>query len=283
MNKDIFIVHASEDKAAVVHPLVFALEQAGISYWLDDEKIAWGESVTAKVNEGLKISNYVVVILSRAFLSKNWPQRELWAALNREAQTGDAKILPLFVGSDADIQYFLSELPLLNDKRYLVWDGSPQSVVRSFLDLIQRGSRVVPEREDLLICGLCRTPFERGILVCPGCKRTIVYGLTTDERLQKRQLATMGTAALLVIFFLPTALGNMSSQPESKFWSVLRILYNFLSRPTSGINEVRISGIDELGMLVLLFVIGGAVSLIAGFAFEWHVTKKGRNLVRTFP
>jgi hypothetical protein len=249
MNIDVLICHAKEDKSAIVNPLVSALEKEGISYWLDDEQIAWGESVTAKVNEGLKKSEYVVVIISRTFLLKNWPQRELWAALNREAQTGEARILPLFVGSDADIQDFLSELPLLNDKRYLVWDGSPQSVVRSFLDLVHRGSRVVPEREELLICNLCRTPFERGILVCPGCKRTIVYGLTRDERLLKRELATMGTAFLLMIFVLPTAL----------------------------------SRINELGMALWLFVIGGAVSLIAGFAFERHAINKGRNLVRTLP
>jgi hypothetical protein len=281
MSKDILICHAKEDKSTIVHPLVSALEKEGISYWLDDEQIAWGESVTAKVNEGLRKSEYVVVIISRTFLLKNWPQRELWAALNREAQTGEAKILPLFVGNDADIQDFLSKLPLLNDKRYLVWDGSPQSVVRSFLNLIQRDSRVVPEREELLNCDLCRTPFARGILVCPGCKRTIVYGLTRDERLDKRHLGMMGTAILLTIFFLPTAL-NLFSQPESKFRNVLRSLYNVLYPPTPT-HGVSTPAIDELGMLVLLLIIGGAVSLIVGFAVERYAIKKGCTLVRTLP
>lgn len=247
MKKDIMISYAREDFSTVVKPLLFEMDKACISYWLDNEQISPGESITSKVNEGLKKSKYVVVIMSRTFLLKNWPQKELWAALNIEATTGDLKVIPIFVGSDADIQYFLSELPLLNDKLYLIWDGSPKTVVRSFLNLIQPGSRVASEREELLICNLCRIPYERGILVCPGCKRTIVYGLTLDERLGKRKWGFMGTAALLLFFVLPTALGSMSSQPESKFWNVLRILYNFLIAP--GSNEVRISGMEELGML----------------------------------
>jgi len=98
--------------------------------------------------------------------------------LNIEARTGDVKILPILVGSDSEIQGFLDEFPLLNDKRYLVWDGSPLPVVRNFIALANGPSRPPPERDDLLICGQCRTPFERGVYVCLGCRGTIVYGLT---------------------------------------------------------------------------------------------------------
>ena len=54
--RDIFICHASEDKKEIVGPIVQAFTQAGISVWHDEAEIKWGDSVTQKVNEGLKIS-----------------------------------------------------------------------------------------------------------------------------------------------------------------------------------------------------------------------------------
>ncbi len=97
--KDIFICHASEDKRDVVRPLVHAMDKAGISYWYDEVKVRWGDSITEKVNEGLRTSRYVIVVLSESFISKNWPQRELNSVLNIEASSGEVRVLPLIAGS----------------------------------------------------------------------------------------------------------------------------------------------------------------------------------------
>lgn len=120
--KDIFICHASEDKSEIVIPLVKAFLEAGISYWYDEAEIEWGDSITQKVNEGLRISRYVIVILSEAFISKNWPQRELNSALNIEASSGEVRVLPLLAGTEVTKKRILSEYPILNDKFYLTWD-----------------------------------------------------------------------------------------------------------------------------------------------------------------
>lgn len=126
MTKDVFLCHASEDKANVVRPLSQALIAANISCWLDEAEIHWGDSITEKVNQGLASSRYVIVVLSEAFLNKNWPKRELNAMLNIEASSGEVKLLPLLVGA-TDI---LNRLPLLNDKLYLNWQGNPDSIVQ---------------------------------------------------------------------------------------------------------------------------------------------------------
>jgi hypothetical protein len=96
--KDVFICHASEDKDEVVKIFSKALEDNDISYWLDEAEILWGDSLTTKVNEGLRISKYVLVVLSQFFISKPWPERELFAALNTEASSGEVKVLPLLLG-----------------------------------------------------------------------------------------------------------------------------------------------------------------------------------------
>jgi hypothetical protein len=54
--REIFLCHASEDKAAVVKPLAEALNKAGISNWLDAAELEWGDSITQKINEGLSKS-----------------------------------------------------------------------------------------------------------------------------------------------------------------------------------------------------------------------------------
>lgn len=127
--KDIFICHASEDKSDVVRPLVLSFEQAGISYWYDEAEIKWGDSITQKVNEGLRISRYVIVVLSESFMRKKWPQRELNSALNIEASSGDVRVLPLLAGTDEIIKYIISTYPIINDKSYLTWNYDTDAII----------------------------------------------------------------------------------------------------------------------------------------------------------
>ncbi len=141
-HRDVFICHASEDKDAVVRPMVEACEEAGITCWHDEAQIKWGDSITARVNEGLAVSRFVVVVFSETFLEKNWPQRELHAVLNMEASTGEVKVLPIIVGSDETQMRILAKYPLLNDKRYLPWDGDLRKIVASLLHRLQRGQAV---------------------------------------------------------------------------------------------------------------------------------------------
>lgn len=132
--RDVFLCHASEDKLEVVRPLVQALSDAGISYWYAEAEIKWGDSITQKVNEGLKISRYVVVILSEAFLSKNWPQREFNSSLNVEASSGDIRVLPLLVGTNKVKKSIFEKYPIINDKLYLEWDKNVGKVIEALKD-----------------------------------------------------------------------------------------------------------------------------------------------------
>ncbi|MFX0199081.1 MAG: toll/interleukin-1 receptor domain-containing protein [Candidatus Hodarchaeota archaeon] len=136
--RDIFICHASEDKEEVVNPMVEAFGQAGITCWYDEAEVKWGDSITQKVNDGLNISRYVVVVFSSAFIGKNWPQRELNAVLNIEASTGEVKVLPLLVGSEKEKADIIAKFPLLNDKRYLPWDGDLRKIVDAMLTRLDR-------------------------------------------------------------------------------------------------------------------------------------------------
>jgi hypothetical protein len=74
---DVFISHASEDKELVARPLSSYLQRAGIKVWLDENELTIGDSLREKIDEGLAQSRFGIVILSKHFLAKEWPQREL--------------------------------------------------------------------------------------------------------------------------------------------------------------------------------------------------------------
>lgn len=92
---DVFISHASEDKAAIAIPLFQALTAAGISVWFDSAVLELGDSLRRKLDEGLSHCLFGVVILSPSFLAKEWPQRELDGLVARETSTGEKAILPI--------------------------------------------------------------------------------------------------------------------------------------------------------------------------------------------
>jgi hypothetical protein len=72
----LFLSHASEDKPAIADALAGAL-QVDYDLWYDKYKLTLGDSLLAKISEGLREANLGVVILSRNFFGKKWTQNEL--------------------------------------------------------------------------------------------------------------------------------------------------------------------------------------------------------------
>jgi len=98
---DVFISHASEDKP-YVEQLVAGLGSAGVTVWLDSPVLRWGWSLREAIDEGLKKSRFVIVILSKAFLiKKKWTEYELSSAFALET-VDDKRILPIWHGITLD-------------------------------------------------------------------------------------------------------------------------------------------------------------------------------------
>lgn len=98
---DAFICHASEDKDAVVRPLVSQLESRGLQVWLDESELRVGDSLRRSIDQGLARSRFGIVVLSPSFLHKEWPQRELDGLVSREV-AGQKVILPVWHNIDID-------------------------------------------------------------------------------------------------------------------------------------------------------------------------------------
>ncbi|WP_052446985.1 toll/interleukin-1 receptor domain-containing protein [Vibrio campbellii] len=96
---DFFVSHASEDKPAFVRPLVNELNKLGLKIWYDEFTLEMGDSLRRSIDSGLGNAKYGVVVLSPAFFSKQWPQYELDALVNR-SMLGGKVILPIWHGVD---------------------------------------------------------------------------------------------------------------------------------------------------------------------------------------
>ena len=96
---DFFVSHASEDKDDLVRPLVDALTRRGLKVWYDELSLEVGDSLRRKIDQGLSQSRFGIVVLSNGFFSKEWPQYELDALVNKSI-SGQKVILPIWHGVD---------------------------------------------------------------------------------------------------------------------------------------------------------------------------------------
>ena len=138
--KDFFISHASEDKDSVVRQLAASLKTGGASVWYDEYTLKVGDSLRREIDRGLVNSTFGIVVLSRHFFAKEWPQRELdglFALDGRDGRDGrDGKrILPIWHEITKD--ELLRHSPMLADKVALNTSlDTVDEIARKLLDLI---------------------------------------------------------------------------------------------------------------------------------------------------
>jgi hypothetical protein len=108
---DIFLSHTGSDKR-FVRRLRDDLKAHGVRrVWVDEAEIDIGDSLIAKIDEGMKTCRYIGVVLSPRSVNAPWVQKELDVAINREISAGEVVVLPIL--------YEKCELPsFLKAKRY---------------------------------------------------------------------------------------------------------------------------------------------------------------------
>ena len=95
MKYDVFISHAWEDKDVFVRPLANLLQKLGVKVWYDEFSLRVGDSLSRSIDKGLSNSRYGIVVLSKAFITKPWPEYELQGLITKEV--GNEKvILPIW-------------------------------------------------------------------------------------------------------------------------------------------------------------------------------------------
>lgn len=94
---DVFVSHAWEDKEDFVEEFIQELRDLEIRVWYDKSRIKWGDSMRAKIDEGLKKSRFGVAVLSPNYIAegKYWTKAELDGLFQMESVNGKT-LLPIW-------------------------------------------------------------------------------------------------------------------------------------------------------------------------------------------
>ena len=131
---DVFVSHASEDKDGFARPLADALRAEGLSVWFDESVLRVGDSLRRSIDRGLSQCTFGIVIVSKAFLSKEWPQRELDGLVAREEE-GKKVVLPIWHDiSAADVR---RRSPTLADRLAIPSSKGVAAVVKEILEVVR--------------------------------------------------------------------------------------------------------------------------------------------------
>ena len=97
MSPNAFLCHASEDKDSFVLTFAEKLRDKGIRVWLDKWEMLPGDSLVTKIfEEGLKNADAVIIVLSRASVSKPWVRQELETSVVQRIEQG-TKLIPVVI------------------------------------------------------------------------------------------------------------------------------------------------------------------------------------------
>ncbi|MCD1584726.1 TIR domain-containing protein [Halomonas sp. IOP_14] len=134
---DVFLCHASEDKADIVEPLYQELSKIGVHAFYDKKEIGWGDSLVGTINKALLKSKYVIAVMTDNSVGKSWPQQEINSVLNGDISGGTKRLLPLIFG---DKEKILNNNFLMNDKLYVEWKDNPTEIAQKVQELLAQKS-----------------------------------------------------------------------------------------------------------------------------------------------
>lgn len=91
---DVFLSHSSKDKA-VVRPLAERLRNDGVKVWFDEWVLKPGDSISAKIKEGLERPRVLVLCMSANAFGSDWAQLESGTFRFRDPLNKERRFLPL--------------------------------------------------------------------------------------------------------------------------------------------------------------------------------------------
>ena len=139
---DVFLSHSSKDKA-VVRSLAERLRADKLQVWFDEWEIRAGDSIPAKIEEGLEGSRVLVLCMSEHAFGSDWSQLEAGTFRFRDPLNKERRFIPLRL-DEARIRGSLSQFLYLN------WLPEPQ--MQEYAKLLEAcrssGTQILPQPEE---------------------------------------------------------------------------------------------------------------------------------------
>ena len=109
---DVFLSHSAKDKA-LVRPFAERLRADGLKVWFDEWELKPGDSIPAKIEEGLEHSRVLVLCMSANAFGSDWAQLESATFRFRDPLNKERRFIPLRL-DDAPIRGSLAQFLYVN-------------------------------------------------------------------------------------------------------------------------------------------------------------------------
>ena len=132
----VFISHAYKDELLVKN-VSAALERVGIEVWNATRDVSSIERWSDEVEQALRDSDAMVVVLTDDALRSNWVRKEIQYALGEKGYR--KRLIPVLAGNPEelhreDIPWILKRLQIVNMGEYEEEDEGINQIVRALLD-----------------------------------------------------------------------------------------------------------------------------------------------------
>src|SRR5262245_12907127 len=109
---DVFLSHSSKDKE-IVRAIADRMRMDGLRVWFDDWEIRAGDSIPAKIDEGLEQCRVLVLCMSANAFGSEWAQLESYTFRFRDPLNKERRFIPLRL-DDAPIKGSLAQFHYIN-------------------------------------------------------------------------------------------------------------------------------------------------------------------------
>jgi WD40 repeat protein len=165
---DVFISHSSKDKN-IVRTIAERLRVDGLRVWFDESEIRPGDSIPAKIEEGLEQSRVLVLCMSAQAFGSDWAQLEAGTFRFRDPLNRERRFIPIRL-DDSPIRGSLAQ--------YLYINWSLEEHEQEYAKLLEACKP--PQRSEMNAAD--QPPVERVVQL--DCKNVpvLAYAFGSDER-----------------------------------------------------------------------------------------------------
>ena len=137
---DVFLSHSSKDKS-IVQAIAERLRADGLRVWFDKWEIQPGDSIPAKIEEGLENSRVLVLCMSANAFGSDWAKLESYTFRFRDPLNKDRRFIPLLL-DDVEVKGSLAQF------LYIKWLSEEQDYAK-LLEACQLSEKSMVEDVDI--------------------------------------------------------------------------------------------------------------------------------------
>src|SRR5215472_15482610 len=145
INYDVFISYSAKDGEFAAR-LAEDLAATGIRVWLDQWQIQVGDSIAGAINDGMRTSRFVIVVMSPDYFTTAWTVHEWRAGLAMELNSGTTRLIPLLY-RDCDIPPILRTKVWVDFRDQSQYPATLSRLVRDLLLLASDNTVRIGETE----------------------------------------------------------------------------------------------------------------------------------------